>query len=225
MSKGWGLGLLAGAALALPGAALHAGFQSGFDVRFTAGGNYNSGADLESDNGFPVDGSFAIYGDLGADYGNAAGFVLGLDLLNGPNRSHPFRDVAGANTYTGTISVANLGLFLAPGWRVRLADRVVLEARLGLGAIAAKESFETDGFGTATATGYGYGVWPEFRGEYELGSWGLGLSVGYLASLVPALEDSNGQVVQNTQATYATLRTEGFSTGLSVAYHFSPLLN
>jgi hypothetical protein len=224
MLKGWGMGWLLGAALAIPGTVLRADFNSGFDVRLAVGGNYNSGADLETDNGFPVNGSFAPYGSLGADYGSAGGFVLGLDLMNGPDRSHGFSVAVGPSTYTGTIGIQNWGLFVSPGWRVRLAKRLILEARLGVGAISAKETFETDGLGTVTATGYGYGVWPEFRGEYEIGPWGLGLSLGYLASLVPALEDSNGQVVQNTQYGYATLHTEGFSTGLFVVYHFTPPL-
>ena len=219
MAKGWGLATALACCLAAPSVALHAGFNSGFDVRLAGGGNYNSGADLAIDYPVSISGDLAPYVSLGVDYGSQGGFVVGLDLLDGPNRSHSFS----ASGNRGTMTASNFGVFLTPGWRVRPKHKVLVEARLGLGFLAATHVIEPESGPTLTAHGMGYGVWPELRGEYELGAWGLGLSLGYLASVVPAMEDTNGQVVQDVNAGYATLHTEGFSTGLFAVYHFTPL--
>ncbi|HXB98579.1 MAG TPA: hypothetical protein VNZ54_11045, partial [bacterium] len=70
-----------------------------------------------------------------------------------------------------------------------------------------------------------FGVWPELRAEYELGNWGLGLSLGYLSSDIPTLTDStSNQVAKNQQNSNVVLQTGGPSFALFAVYHFQPLL-
>jgi hypothetical protein len=222
MFKGWGLGWIAALALALPAVARPSGLNSGFDLRVFGGGNYNGGGDLETDFNAPASSSLADYYGLGGDYGFQSGFVLGLDLVAGPNRRHTFG--GSSAPFSGVIAVNNFGQFITPGWRVSPAKNLVVEARLGLGLLEATEAVQLDGIGNDSYSGIGYGVWPEMRCEYEVGSWGLGLSVGYLASMVDSVADSNGQILVGYNADNATLHTEGVSMALFGVYHFTPPL-
>jgi hypothetical protein len=90
--------------------------------------------------------------------------------------------------------------------------------------LEATETLELDGLGSDTYSGLGYGVWPEVRAEYEMGPWGLGVSVGYLASLVDSVADSSGTILVGYNDDNATLHTEGVSAALFAVYHFTPVL-
>jgi hypothetical protein len=221
MGKRWGLGIIAGLALALPAWAPCADLNSGFDVRVFGGGDYNGGEDLETDFGVPSNSDVAAYFGLGGDYAFRSGFVVGMDWMDGPLRRHTLGGAA--YSFSGVVSVNNVSGFITPGWRVSPLPDLLVEARLGLGLVDATEVVQVDGVGNFTYTGLGYGVWPEIRAEYEIGHWGLGLSAGYLASLVDSVADSNGQILQNVNASNATLHTEGVSLALFGTYHFTPV--
>ena len=127
---------------------------------------------------------------------------------------------------SGVATISNLGAFIS--CRAGASHRRRISSWKPGSAWVPLEATEDFRFGRGpsdTFTGMGYGVWPEIRAEYEIGPWGLGLSVGYLASLVDSVADSNGQILQNTQAANATLHTEGVSAALFGVYHFTPPLN
>jgi hypothetical protein len=191
----------------------------GFDVRAFAGGVLDSGSDLVAD--FPgagASGCFAAGGGLGLDYGFGNGFVAGLDVMLGPNRSNGLT----AGTASATATVNNMCAFLNAGWRFALLQNFVLEPRLGLGLVSG--SLSISGV-PDTFTGIGLGVWPELRAEYELGNWGLGLSAGYLSSNIPSLTDNTtNKIATNQNNSNVVLQTGGPSVGLFAVYHFDPLL-
>jgi hypothetical protein len=219
MSGRWGWGWVAAVALALPAMGWAAALNGGLDARIFGGADYNSGADLQNDFGIQVSPFFASDYGASVDYGWTSGFVAGVEFCDGPNRVHSYT----APGDSGTITVTNWGVLVTPGWRVSPAPLFLIEARLGLGVVAATESLRSDNYGTLTATGTGFGVWPEIQGEYEMGSIGIGLSVGYFASMVPAVEGLDGQVLQSVTADAATLHTEGISLSLIGVYHFTPV--
>jgi hypothetical protein len=202
------------AAEAAPSAKARASLTGGFDVRAFGGAVMDSGSDLAGD--FPganVASCVAGDGGLGLDYGFPLGFVAGLDVMLGPDRSHGLS----AGTSSATATISNLAGFINAGWRFAFFNEVVLEPRIGLGIISGELSISGI---TDTYAGVGFGVWPELRAEVELGTWGLGLSAGYLSSNIPTLTDSNNnQVLRN-----AALQTGGPSVGFFVVYHFDPLL-
>lgn len=202
---------------AQPGGQAAQTLHAGFDVRAFGLGVMDSGSDLVADfPGISASSCFATGGGLGLDYGLGVGFVAGLDLMTGPNRSQGLS----AGTSSATATVSNLCGFVNAGWRFPLFRDFVLEPRLGLGFVSGTLAIA----GLDSSSGSGFGVWPELRGEYEAGNWGLGLSLGYLISSIPTLTDSTtGQadVVQNNNV---TLQTGGPSVDLFVVYHFDPLL-
>jgi hypothetical protein len=203
-----------------PGAQAGQALKGGFDVRAFGGGVLDSGSDLAADFSQVTVGScFAIHGGLGVDYGWPIGAVLGLDLVDGPNRSNSL-NVPGA---AATANISSFGAFLNAGWRFHPWQDIDLEARLGVGFLSS--TLQITGQGSSDPwSGSGIGVWPELRGEYEVGNWGLGLSLGYLASNTPSLTDTTTNQAVTIQNTKVTLQTGGPSVGLFVVYHFDPLL-
>jgi hypothetical protein len=196
---------------------------AGFDVRAFGGAVLDSGSDLASDfgGGVQVGSCIADLGGLGVDYGWPFGAVLGADLMVGPLRSHSL-SVPGAKA---TATIANVAGFVNAGWRFRAFEDCVVEARLGVGALSG--AMQITGAGPSDMwQGFGYGFWPELRGEFELGNWGLGLSLGYLVSDIPTLTDTttNQVVVNNQTKANVALQTGGPSFGLFTVYHFRALL-
>jgi hypothetical protein len=207
---------------AQPSAPAGRSLAGGFDVRTFGGAVLDNGSDLASDfgGGVQVGSSIADLGGLGVDYGWPFGAVLGADLMLGPLRSHRL-SVPGS---TATASIANVAGFVNAGWRFHPFEDCVVEARLGVGALSGAMQITGDG-PSDIWEGIGYGFWPELRGEFELGNWGLGLSLGYLVSDIPTLTDSTtNQVVVNQSKNNVVLQTGGPSVEFFVVYHFQPLL-
>jgi hypothetical protein len=206
------------AAAASPASKAGPALAEGFDVRAFLAGVMDSGSDLAAD--FPgthVGSCVALGGGLGVDYGWNFGPVLGADVLIGPSRSHSL--AAGNSSATATIS--SMGAFLSGGWRFVPMAHVVLEPRLGLGLLSS--SLQISG-SPDSASGIGYGFWPELRGEYEVGNWGLGLSLGYLSTNTASLTDTTSGQALVIQGNSVSLATGGPSFSLFAVYHFQPLL-
>lgn len=215
---------------------------------------------------------------LGFDYGLSNGFVTGLDFLYGPNRHYSVANPVGFEgqnlwTETDTYSISQYSLLLTPGWRFKVGGHVVLEPRLGLGVMEASmvqgenivvsplgdEFFGVPSGGaspagsySATSSGLGYAVWPEIRGEYLFGQFGVGFSLGYLLNTPTAQKytavsgnPANAAAITgpnpvvpfptvgapveyqssptSTSPTRWYLSTNGLTFGLFVTYHFQPL--
>jgi len=248
-------------------------FNPGFDVRLAGEGVYASGADVKQffstyttipgETFTNFTGTEAYGGGVGTDYGFADGFVVGLDFLYGPVRTHTSTDVSpdgfgdGGTLYGKIVdNIDQYSLMVTPGWRFKFWKAFVLEPRLGLGIMPASwTETETatpssvamsDGYqdysATYKASGIGYAIWPEVRGEYLFGQFGLGLSVGYLlnpattmkyTAVAPADGNPNaptvGSTVQTenfstgTMSNWPGVSTSGFSCSLYGVWHFQPL--
>jgi hypothetical protein len=255
---------------AAPAATQNAGlFIPGFGVRgalmgvYAGDGDVNEFYDQYSTSNIPgytvsEPGSSLGYGiALGVDYGFSGGFVAGLDLQYGPNRTDVV-NFSGDGVFGGTDSekdtytINQYTVLLTPGWRFRIGKAFVLEPRLGLGIVPSSMTVdqkftpgpvdsangvpnEEDGY---KASGTGYAIWPEIRGEYLFGQFGLGLSVGYLyqtSTTMNYTSETNDPSVNlghpvgyYSSPTATSLSTWGLSTsGLSFAlygvWHFQPL--
>lgn len=216
---------------------------------------------------------------LGLDYGLSEGFVAGLDFLYGPNRSYSVSNSLGANgqnilTQNDSITINQYSLLLTPGWRFKVGDNLVVEPRLGLGVMEATMAQKTAlgysayatevlqgspdayllnaaGTYTTSSSGLGFAIWPEIRGEYLFGQFGVGLSLGYLVNTptpqkytavsgnmanlaiatgqptntLPTVGAGVGYLASPTSTTPTRwyLNTDGLTFGLFVSYHFQPL--
>jgi len=200
--------------------------------------------------------------DLGVDYGWEGGLVAGVDFFYGPNRTNSATNTAadpfgGTDTELDTFSISQLTLMVTPGWRFRVQPSVVLEPRLGLGvayaglkrdlSVTPSQAGQSAGMAVQDtdydAGGVGAVVWPEIRGEYLFGHFGVGLSLGYLynaptimkyTSLPSAasLGPNSTLPALNSRVTYEdasgvtrdwTLSTSGFTGSIYATYHFTPL--
>lgn len=197
-------------------------FNPGFDVRAGLDAVFCGGSDLAKLVGSDatVAPATALGYGLGVDYGLANGFVAGLDLMLGPNRSHAVSYPGGMSE---TFAISHLAAFAQPGWRFPVGP-VVLEPRLGLGLMTASMTVSAPGYAGSTATGSGYGLWPSLRAEYEWGCWGFGAELGYLYSAVSPMVFSGGNATNHSDGSVWTLSTSGPSLGLELLYHFTPLL-
>jgi hypothetical protein len=207
---------------------------------------------------------------LGLDFGLSNGFVQGFDFLYGPARAYSVSNSAsyeGSNvvTQSDTYGINQYSFLLTPGWRFKAADNVVLEPRLGLGWTNANLnaaytlSFSPEyasqfssyaGTYSYAASGSGFLFWPEIKGEYVVGQFGVGLSLGYLYGTPipmkytsisgnfgtfnafkgytgppPAVGAEVGYAASSTStsATPWSLNTGGVTVGLFVTWHVQPL--
>jgi hypothetical protein len=209
-------------------------------------------------------GTVAYAGGVGTDYGLANGFVIGVDLLYGPVRTQTATDSAPDGFGDGGMidekivdNTVQYSFMVTPGWRFKFWNSFVLEPRLGLGVMPASwTETETavptgaaisDGFqdysAVYKASGVGYAIWPEIRGEYLFGQFGLGLSVGYLVNPATTMKytsvptpppgepnpPTSGSTVQTmnfstgTMSNWPGVSTSGFSFSIYGVWHFQPL--
>lgn len=206
-------------------------------------------------------GALAYGVGLGIDYGFSGGFIVGLDAQYGPNRTQNASlsspDFFGGNdTENATYNISQYAILLSPGWRFKLGQAFVLEPCLGLGIMpatfkgtanftvssqAAAMGEEPPPTTTDAASGTGYAVWPQIKGEYLFGQFGLGLSLGYLINtattmkitayspLQPGQASPVGTDLQYYPSPTATspsnwaLNSSGFSVSLYASYYFTPL--
>ncbi|HTB23280.1 MAG TPA: tetratricopeptide repeat protein [bacterium] len=195
---------------------------------------------------------------LGFDYGFSNGFVAGLDVQDGPLRDDAV-NFSGSGIFGGTDSekdtytINQVTVLVTPGWRFRFGKAFVLEPRLGLGvmpsSIKVDQKFtpgtvdSADGVPsedqTYSAAGTGFAIWPELRGEYLFGRFGLGLSVGYLYQTGTTMDYTSvpgnqtaihvGHPVGYYSSPTASsitkwdLSTSGLSFALYGVWHFKPL--
>jgi hypothetical protein len=198
----------------------------GLTARIELGGVPNSGADIIQlyGSGSGASSMGAIAG-LGADYALRGGFIGGLDLLWGPQRNYTATySAAGAST-TDTWTVSNLSVFLTPGWRFRVMPKLLVEPRLGLGFMMSNVHATLGSGGAFDAAASGPVFWPQVRGEWLFGKYGVGLNLGYLLASFNPVKDSHGNTVQVYDASGNpsnwSVNNGGISASVYGTYHFN----
>lgn len=214
----------------------NANMPTGFDLRLAFGGLYNDGSDINTfligDNPDPavstsLSGSFGYYIGLGGDYVFQNGFLLGLDVMDGPNRSYTLTLTDGPISDSINIDISSFSFFVSPGWRFQVAPKILLEPRVGLGYTNSSINISSDIY-SASGTANGFSAWPMLRAEYEMGAWGIGLSLGYLIASLSPVTGSNSRdesatfLVVNSDGTTSnwTMNNGGPTFGLDLTYHF-----
>src|SRR5665213_229465 len=264
-------------------------FRPGFELRMPLTAVFAGAADVDEFYDTPFKGSsssglaatnnkpassLAWASGVGLDYGWSKGFVMGTDLLFGPNRFNTATNALsfyGNNIFTekDDFAINQLALMLTPGWRFKVGNNMVVETRLGLGIMeASMVQTETDTFSayataalagspvlnaagtySASSSGLGFAIWPEVRGEYLFGQFGVGVSLGYLLntptpqkytavssnmSNLASLQGPNPALPlptvgagvgyeaspSSTTPTRWYLNTDGLTMGIFISYHF-----
>lgn len=207
---------------AAPVAAARPSPSEGFSLRLDAAAVMNDGSDVASLYQASAPGGLGSAFGAGLDYALANGFVGGLDLVYGPLRNYNVSITGYAITQQWAIS--NFMVGVNPGWRFKLAQHWLLEPRLELGYMASTTTL-TDNVGDPAAhlSAGGFEAWPQARGEYVFGHWGIGASLGYLwASLSPVTSDQSTQAIPNPNgAGNWVMNNGGLSFGLFGVYHFN----
>ena len=209
------------ATVAAPAAARPAP-SGGFSLRLDAAAVMNDGSDVASLYQASPPGGLGAAVGVGLDYALADGLVGGLDLVYGPLRTYNVNIIGYGITQKWAIS--NFMVGVNPGWRFKLAHHWLVEPRLELGYMASSTTL-TDNVGdpAATLSAGGFEAWPQLRGEYVFGHWGIGASLGYLwAMLSPVTSDQNTQPIPNPSGSGNwVMNNGGLSMGFFGAYHFN----
>jgi hypothetical protein len=209
-------------------AAAASGPHGGLSLRVEGGAVMDSPADVLKfypSNSQPAgSGGMAPAVGIAADYALEGGFVLGLDLIDGPNRTDKVTWGGSGTTYTDTFKFSNFCIGVTPGWRFRLGHAWLLEGRLGIGYLSSTLNISTTFDNqTVSGTSSGFDVWPQLRGEYAFGHWGIGASLGYLyanATPVKAVSGGVSYTMQTSDGSNWTESNGGPSFALYAAYHF-----
>ena len=197
--------------------------HGGFSVRLDLGGVMNDGADVASLYSASSPGGFATGLGFALDYALEGGFVGGVDFIYGPSRSYDVSIIGMSETDHWAIN--NMVFGVSPGWRFKLAQHWMIEPRVMLGYMLDSTTVSSSAGGPSDdLSASGLAIWPQVRGEYVFGKWGVGGSLGYLmANLSPVTDKTAGESVPDPSGSGNwVMKNGGVSFALYGAYHFNP---
>jgi hypothetical protein len=217
-------------------------FNSGVSLGLGGGLVMSDGSDMAkfypSSSGLNAPGSaIAMGGDLAIDYGGSGGYVIGGQFVVGPDRTHVVENGSGASAVKQSLTASHFGVFLSPGYRLKMGKTWWLEPRLGIGLMSSKFTVKSETAAGLTVIkqypGVGYGFWPELRLVKCFGKATLFAGLGYFWSSAgpykdpDALPGSSGTYNLNYLPEGSTtkkdwlMNTSGPSLRLGLAYHFT----